>query len=233
MTLSVRHAPRKRRSRRKGTSWYPDRILQAAAKVFALKTYAGASMDDVAESAATTKSVLYYYFESKAALLSALYDQGLDESLALLEEILSSNETPLQHLRRALWVHTKTMCEDRWRRKVLARGADPRSFDDAMRRSVLARRRKYQSLIQGLFQEAAEAGFIRSDLDLGVVSKIAVGGLNKVSDWYNARGRLSAREIADIAVEYVLSGLVRDITPTDTLVAETQTDAGTDRASGT
>lgn len=179
-------------------------------------------MDDIARSAKTTKSVLYYYFESKAEILFALHDRSMDEILAVVKQALASNETPLQRLRRALWVHTKTMCEDRWRRKAAIRTVDLWSLDAARRRSIMAKRRKYQSLIQRLFEEAAAAGFIRSDLDLTVVSKIAVAGLMYVSDWYKETGRLSDREIADIAVEYVLSGLVRHITPTNGLAAQTR-----------
>jgi len=213
---------RRRPSRQYGRSRYPDRIVKAAARVIALKSYVEASMDDIAQTARTAKSVLYYYFESKADILFALHEQTMNQSLAQLEEILSSNETPLQRLRRALWVHTKTMCDDRWRRKVSIRTADLWSLESTKKRSVMAKRRKYQSLIQRLFEEAAAAGSIRSDLDLGVVSKIAVAGLMFVSDWYRERGRLSTTQIADIAVEYVLSGLAHDIRLADTVVADSE-----------
>lgn len=213
---------RQRLSKRYGRGAYPERILEAAARAFASRSYTDATMDDVARFARTTKSVLYYYFESKADILFALHSQTMDESLAQLKEIFSSDETPLQRLRRALWVHTKTMCDERWRRKVSIRTADLWSLESARKRSIVAKRRKYQSQIQRLFEEAAAAGFIRSDLDLGVVSKVAVAGLMFVSDWYQKRGRLTASEIADIAVEYTLSGLVCDISPTDTVATEVQ-----------
>lgn len=211
-------ATRKASSRRHQKSEYPDRILNAAARIFAERPYASVSMDDIARAAKTTKSVIYYYFESKADLILLLSEQTLDESLAWLNEAFASDGTPLQRLRQVLWVHTKTVCDDHRKRSLDARTGDLRGLDvERVRvRAVQAKRLKYFSLIQRLFDEAAAAGFIRSDLDLVVVTRIALGGLNGIADWYRERGRLTAREIADIAVEYVLSGLVREDGPGQT-----------------
>ena len=79
---------------------------------------------------------------------------------------------------------------------------------------MVGKRREYQSLIQRLVEEAAAAGLIRSDLDPGVVSKIAVAGLMYVCEWYKEEGQFTAREIADIAVDFVLSGLACDMRTT-------------------
>lgn len=204
----------KAKTRHHRKSEYPDKILRMAAKIFATRTYADASMDDIARAAKTTKSVVYYYFESKADILFALHAQGLDESLVQLNEVFASDETPLQRLRLALWVHTKTMCEDHWRRSFALRTAELWSLDRARKQLVEAKRRKYQSLIQRLFEEAAATGFIRNDLDLRVVSKIAIAGLNHIATWYREGGRLTASEIAALAVEYVLSGMAPKIGPT-------------------
>ncbi|QDQ25366.1 TetR/AcrR family transcriptional regulator [Chitinimonas arctica] len=67
-----------------------DRILDAAARIFAQKSYQGASLDEVAADAGLTKGAVYWHFKSKSDLFFALldsrfqqeYDEHLPEALA-------------------------------------------------------------------------------------------------------------------------------------------------------
>src|SRR4051794_15838065 len=52
-----------------------EKLLDAAAEVFAEKGYANSSMDDVAAAAGMTKGALYWNFDSKQALFHALLDE--------------------------------------------------------------------------------------------------------------------------------------------------------------
>ncbi|GLR13059.1 hypothetical protein GCM10007907_18490 [Chitinimonas prasina] len=62
-----------------------DRILDAAARVFANKSYLGASLDEVAADAGLTKGAVYWHFKSKSdlffALLDSRFQQEYDEHL--------------------------------------------------------------------------------------------------------------------------------------------------------
>ncbi|QNM98344.1 TetR/AcrR family transcriptional regulator [Chitinimonas koreensis] len=68
-----------------------DRILDAAARVFAQKSFLGASLDEVAADAGLTKGAVYWHFKSKSDLFFALldsrfqqeYDVHVPEALAL------------------------------------------------------------------------------------------------------------------------------------------------------
>jgi AcrR family transcriptional regulator len=48
-------------------------ILEAALRVFAKKGFSGASNKDIAREAGITPGLIYHYFESKEALLKAIY----------------------------------------------------------------------------------------------------------------------------------------------------------------
>jgi AcrR family transcriptional regulator len=56
-------------------------ILAAARQAFALKGYAATSLEDIVTPARLTKGALYHHFESKAAVLEALYVE-MEEQLA-------------------------------------------------------------------------------------------------------------------------------------------------------
>jgi AcrR family transcriptional regulator len=72
------------------------KLLDAAAKVFAEKGYANASMDDVAAEAGMTKGALYWNFDGKEALFHALLDERVYGPLRGLVEFTrtADAETP-------------------------------------------------------------------------------------------------------------------------------------------
>jgi AcrR family transcriptional regulator len=63
-----------------------QQILGAALKRFADAGYAGASVQDIVDTARVTKPTLYYYFRNKAGLYQALIDRAHDERLRLMQE---------------------------------------------------------------------------------------------------------------------------------------------------
>lgn len=78
------------------------RILDAAVKIFAVKTFEGARVDDIAEKAGVNKALIYYYFKSKRNLLDTIIksflDQGIDQIFSVEEAIFridSKNKTEL------------------------------------------------------------------------------------------------------------------------------------------
>jgi AcrR family transcriptional regulator len=61
-------------------------ILDAARRVFALKGYADASLDDIVGPAGLTKGALYHHFKNKAALLEAVYVEMEEEVVERVQQ---------------------------------------------------------------------------------------------------------------------------------------------------
>ena len=53
-----------------------EQLMEAALKVFAKKGFANASNKDIAREAGITPGLIYHYFESKEALLKAIFDDS-------------------------------------------------------------------------------------------------------------------------------------------------------------
>ena len=64
-------------------------VLDAAAFVFAEKSYAGASTRDIAERLGIRQASLYYYFPSKEAALAAICELGVKDFIANLQRIIA------------------------------------------------------------------------------------------------------------------------------------------------
>jgi AcrR family transcriptional regulator len=70
-----------------------QKLLDAAAEVFAEKGYASASMDDVAAAAGMTKGALYWNFDGKEALFHALLDERVYAPLRALVDFTRAADT--------------------------------------------------------------------------------------------------------------------------------------------
>ncbi|HEX2953121.1 MAG TPA: TetR/AcrR family transcriptional regulator [Bacillota bacterium] len=62
-----------------------NRILQAAIKVFAEKSFEGARIDEVASEAGVPKSLIYYHFKSKDEILDTVIQAFLKDYTQLLQ----------------------------------------------------------------------------------------------------------------------------------------------------
>lgn len=64
-----------------------ERILQAAIKVFAEKSFEGARVDEISREAKVPKSLIYYHFKSKDEILDVLIREFIDEYTLLLGKV--------------------------------------------------------------------------------------------------------------------------------------------------
>jgi AcrR family transcriptional regulator len=62
-------------------------LLEAAARVFAERGYAGASVDRIAEAAGLSKGTFYWHFASKEDLFLALVDERIDAPARALIDV--------------------------------------------------------------------------------------------------------------------------------------------------
>lgn len=77
-------------------------ILDAALVVFARKGFHDANVSDVAAQAGVSQGTIYWYFESKGALMQELLGEAFDEVLRPLAEILGRTDlSPLERLRQS------------------------------------------------------------------------------------------------------------------------------------
>jgi len=97
--LKPRKRPLQRRSR-----FTVDQILEAAARVFAERGYAGATTNHIAERAGVSIGSVYQYFPNKDAILVALHARHMESASELLgrmmEEALREKQAPEHLLRR-------------------------------------------------------------------------------------------------------------------------------------
>jgi TetR/AcrR family transcriptional regulator len=66
-------------------------ILEAARKVFMLKGYSGARMQEIADEAGINKALLHYYFRGKDQLFEAVFAQAIASFLPIIRKVLEAD----------------------------------------------------------------------------------------------------------------------------------------------
>jgi AcrR family transcriptional regulator len=94
-----RAAPRLSREEKKAMT--RQRLLDAAAVVFARKGFAGASLDDVAEEAGLTKGAVYSNFGSKDDLIQALLEERLNRPYDQIADRVDRSGSQAEQARQA------------------------------------------------------------------------------------------------------------------------------------
>lgn len=85
-----------------------DQILEAATKVFTERGFASARMDDIVAEAKLSKGALYWYFDSKDALIVGILDRVFDWETSHLRELIDREDSA----QKMLQVIFDTMIQD-------------------------------------------------------------------------------------------------------------------------
>lgn len=88
-----------------------QKILDAAAQLFANKGFNGVSVREIAESAGVTKPVIYYYFESKEDLHQQLFQSAYQHTVGIHANIFDSGDPVETQMRELMRSHFR-FCKD-------------------------------------------------------------------------------------------------------------------------
>ena len=88
-----------------------ERIIEAAARVFSQKGYFTASVDDIAKEAGAAKGTIYYHFESKSKLYTAVLRYGVKMLIEGVRHSVQTAESTKDILSRTMKMHVEMYLE--------------------------------------------------------------------------------------------------------------------------
>jgi AcrR family transcriptional regulator len=185
-----------------------ERLLDAAAKVFRDKGYAGARLSDIAELADMHTPGVYYYFPSKEDLVEEVLRVGVARACGYVQERVAAvpeGSSALDRLRAAIEGHVLMVLEigDYTSANIRIFGQVP----DDVRARHLADQRAYGNVWRALLEDARAAGELRPDLDLSVIRMLILGALNWTAEWYRPGSSQTAAEVAREATTMICDGV--------------------------
>lgn len=184
------------------------RLMDSAARVLRARGYAGTRLTEIAELAELLPANIYYYFESKDALVEQVMEMGISRSFDAVRssvEALGPDAGPAARLKAAIATHLlMNLAQDDYSSATIrCLGHVP----DPMRERQLANERAFGRYWRNLILDCQTAGVARTDLHPSVVRMLLMGMLNWAVEWYKA-GELTPEDIADQAIALFFQGFV-------------------------
>lgn len=184
------------------------RILDSAAHLLSRRGYAGTRLSDVAERAGIQTPAIYYYFTSRDDLIEEVMACGLADMRIHLTEVLAALPTGTPaverivvaaeaHLRHELQLSDYTTASIRNHGQVPAR----------VRMRADEEGDNYGAVWRQLFDDAAQAGELRADVDARIAQMLVMGALNWTAEWWDS-SRIALDAIVDTAQKLIRSALL-------------------------
>ncbi len=154
-----------------------ERILEAAAQVFAESGYHGASVDDIAQTAGGSKGAIYFHFPGKRAIFFALVNRFADRLLANADASIIDHTGGVRQAGAAIESTLRTFSDHARLAKVLLAsgvGLGP-AFDE----SLLSLHDRFAALIRERLDTAVADGSI-APVDTTLASYAWMGALNEI-----------------------------------------------------
>ena len=180
-------------------------IRDAAARLFAEKGYASASIADLARSCGISKALMYHYYRDKEDLLADVAMSYVDRLASLVDRVAAQQLPPAAHLRRLVEVFMVEYEHSAARHRVLVQ--DVKYLERAHRTRVLARQRKvvdgFAAVIAQLAPEATRSELAKP------LTMILFGMINWTFTWLKDRGPLTYSDMAPLVADLFLGGIGR------------------------
>lgn len=181
-------------------------ILDAAAQVFRLKGFHGASMQDIAKAVKLQKPSLYHHISSKQEILLALLNRALELLLERISAISTQSIPADKKLRQMIRAYLQILAENTDLSAVLL--FEHRSLERKQHARHVPNRDKFEALWRDVLSEGVEAKLFSCD-DPALTVRALLGIMNWTITWYHPGGPLEIEQIADQYSNLLLNGLIR------------------------
>jgi len=177
------------------------RLLDEAARAFAQRGFAAASVREIVEPVGMLPGSLYCHFATKEALLAAVYKEGVERIGAAVDAAIEPLADPWQRLEAACVAHLASLLDQTDYSQVVirVRPSDAPAVADELIALRDAYEKRWTTLIAAL---PLDRSVSRSDLRL-----FLMGALNWSQTWYRDDGGSSPAKIARRFVGLLKSGL--------------------------
>ncbi|HEV2122145.1 MAG TPA: TetR/AcrR family transcriptional regulator [Chloroflexota bacterium] len=154
-----------------------ERMLEAAADVFADKGFYGAAVDDIVRASDTSKGSFYFHFPSKKGIFTALLDHLTARLLERVERAIQDQPDPIRKLDAALEAAMTAFAQRRRLARLLL--VEAAGVGHAMDAHLVVVHERITALIARYLAEAMDAGLIPPQ-DVNLAACAWMGAMNEV-----------------------------------------------------
>ncbi len=180
-----------------------DRLLGAAARVFAQQGFDGTSMRDLAKASEMSLAGMYYYVRGKEDLLFQIQKGCFEAVTRGAQDALAGVHGTEARLAAFVRHHVGFFAAHMPEMKVLAHEAE--SLTGEPLEEIRRLKRQYVDLLVGLIA-ALDGGAADLRARRHVAAYTLFGMMNWIYTWYDPAGPVGTTELADIITQLFLNG---------------------------
>ena len=188
-----------------------NQILDAALTLFARQGFAHTSMNDIVRESGVSKGGVYWHFQSKDALILAIFDAFFSGQEAILAGVLHSADSPATRLRRLVELAGAEL------EVATARFPAPLEFytlaahNETLRARLAQFYAGYHEKLCLLLQEGIDAGVWSETTAVASTAHVLISAIEGVILlWSLFPDQINLRHQMDTAVALLLAGLAAD-----------------------
>jgi AcrR family transcriptional regulator len=181
----------------------PERILQAAASLFAQKGYGATTTREIADASGLERASLYYHIDSKEEILYKICKATLEDGYRVIERVEGIPD-PLERLRRLIIEHMTTILRNREANMTML--LEMRALTGPRREEIVLMRDRYEERVRGFVSDAQSTGYVRTDQTPKILSIGLLNLLNWTLVWYSPHDGLSPDELGESFANVFLEG---------------------------
>lgn len=184
-----------------------QRVLSVTSELFRKNGYQTTSMRDIAAAVGMKSGSLYYYYESKEALLAAILNDNIDVTISCLKAAVAAlpeTATTRQKFYAAVTAAVKTIADAG--DMALASARTLSYLQEPEYSEQVSHRQAHNKFWRDLIEEGKANGEIDPSVSVAMVTMAIVGALAFVGEWYEAE-RSSTEAIGEIFANLFFNGL--------------------------
>ncbi|MEK3765474.1 TetR/AcrR family transcriptional regulator [Solibacillus sp. FSL K6-4121] len=185
-----------------------ERIIETALDLFRNKGYHGVSVDEIVETAGTSKGGFYHKFKSKDALLYEIHDLFISHVLKETKKAYEENDTPIDKVTALLFAFTNVF--DVYQRHITVFYNESAYLPLEYKNIIKEKRKEYQKLIEQVIEEGKEGGQFRPEISTTITTMAIIGLVNWTYKWYRQNGSLTMEQITQHFNDLILRGVLTE-----------------------
>ncbi|WP_420176778.1 TetR/AcrR family transcriptional regulator [Luteococcus sp. OSA5] len=199
--MEIQKAPTRQRRGRPG--YDREALLEVCVAEFIKHGYHATSIGILADALGVSKSAIYHHVDSKEQLL----EMAVERALGALESTISQAEehsgTSLDRVEWMLEQSVHLLAAERPYVTLLLRLRGNSEVELA----AMARRRAATKRIEALVRSAQTDGLIRPDLGAKATTRLMLGMVNSIVDWYQLDGPADVDELVHNVRTIAMDGI--------------------------
>lgn len=195
--------PRPKKSEQNGRAT-GELIYEASVELMHNRGFHGTSMRDVAKEVGIQMSTLYYYYESKQALLHYIMTRVTNALADTVRASISAETDPTSQLESAITAHIEFHAH----RPKEARVAETelRYLEPEKLKSVIGVRDDYEEIFASILRAGQVSGDF-APVDMRIAVRAMLVSLTDVATWYKPGGRLKLNEVSNFYRQIFIEGV--------------------------